>query len=119
MKAASRRGTIERGELHDEARTAHRAVDVEAVLGADRPGVRLDDLLGDAQAEAGVDAEFLRLRALAVETIEDRLLLAGRDAGAVVLDRHPHRRADAHGVEPDTAARRAERQRVRAPVGTN
>ena len=56
------------------------------VLGDDAAVVRLDDLLGDRQAEAGVLAEGLLLGAVGVEALEDPLELVGADARAVVLD---------------------------------
>ena len=47
--------------------------------------MRLEDLLGDRQAEAGVLAETL-VRTIGVEALEDLLHRLGMDAGAVVID---------------------------------
>ena len=56
-----------------------------------RAAMRLDDLLGDAEAETGMGAEFLAGRALGIEAVEDRFELVRRNAGALILD------TDAHG----------------------
>src|SRR5262249_22771139 len=70
----------------DEAGAGDVAVVAGAVGGDDLAAVRLDDLLGDAEPEAGVGAELLAGGPLAVEAVEDRRDLVRRDAGALVRD---------------------------------
>ena len=59
--------------------------DARAVLGPDAAAMRLDDLPGDRQAEAGILAEAL-VRPVGVEALEDLLEARRADAGPVVLD---------------------------------
>ena len=74
--------------------------------------MRLDDAARDAQPQAGVQAERLAPRALAVEAVEYRRLGAGRQAGAVVLDRRRDLAAARLEADADGPAGRAERDRV-------
>jgi hypothetical protein len=75
--------------MDDEPRADDAAVRAGTVLGADIAAMRLDDLPGDGQAEAGIAAEGRALGPGGVEPLEDRLEIVRRDAGAVVLDRSP------------------------------
>ena len=75
----------------------------EPVLGPDLAAMRLDDLLGDRKAEAGIVAEAL-MRPVGIEALEDLLDRVGPDARTVVVDDDlDHRpcsapRGDAHGA---------------------
>src|SRR5690606_20669554 len=84
-----------------EARAAHVALRVDAVRHQDAAAMRLDDLLGDAEAEAGVGAVFLARRTLAVEALEDRLELVRRQPRPVVAHAHPHLGAGTRRLQPD------------------
>ena len=64
------------------------AVAATPVLGADRAAMRLDDLPRDGEAEPGILAELVALRAVGVEALEDALDVLGADAGTVVVDDH-------------------------------
>src|ERR1700756_5078854 len=64
---------------------AIRALPADTVLGPDTPAMRLDDLLGDREPEAGVLAKTL-MRPVGVEALEHALQRVGADAGAVVVD---------------------------------
>ena len=72
----------------------------------------LDDLLGDAEAKAGMGAELLAGRTLAVEALEDRLQLVGRNARSLVLDLRHHPGALARGAQRHGPARGAEGHRI-------
>ena len=78
----------------------------------DGAAMRVDDLLGDGEAEPGMGAELFAGRTLAVEALEDRLELVLGDAGAFILDHHHHGIALAPRADMDGGARRAERERV-------
>ena len=75
-----------RRQAHHEARAenlrrlACRGRDAGAVLGPDASAVRLDDLLGDRQAEPGVLPEAL-VRPVGVEALEDLSNASGRMPG--------------------------------------
>ena len=58
------------------------------VLGDDGAAMRLDDLPRDGEAEPGILAELVGLRAVGVEALEDALDVVGADAGPVVVDGH-------------------------------
>ena len=81
--------------------------------------MRLDDAARDAQPQAGMQAERLAPRALAVKAVEYRLRGAGRQAGAVVLDRRRDLAAARLEADADGPAGRAERDRVVDQVEEN
>src|SRR6185437_10427869 len=97
------------GQPHDEPCAEHAAGGVAAVLGTDAPAQRLDDLPADRQAEAGMLAETLALRALRIEPVENMLEPILGDAGAVILDADLHHAAGLARAETDAAIGRAER----------
>ena len=80
-----------RRQADDEARAEHlrcrrpRRGAPSAVLDPDRAAMRLDDLLGDRKAEAGILAEAL-MRPVGVEALEDLLERVGPHARPVVID---------------------------------
>src|SRR6266404_7281948 len=99
-------------QADDEAGAGRGALRRAPVLGPDDAAMRLDDLLRYRQAEAGMGAEFLACRPLAVEAVEDGRELAFGDAGTVVLDGDDHGSLIALYGEGDGAAGRAEGNRV-------
>src|SRR5258705_8838739 len=101
-----------RRQAHDEGGADDGAAGTAAVLGADDAAMRLDDLLRDRQAEAGMGAEFLARRPLAVEAVEDRRELGIGDARPLVVDGDDDGILVALDGEADGAAGRAERDRV-------
>src|SRR3546814_19030140 len=107
----------QRRQAHDEAGADDVAIRPAAVLGRQGAAVRIDDLAGDAQAEARLRAELLAGRPLAVDALEDGLFLAGRAAGALVLDRDGDHAAGTAPAQGDPAAGRAERDSVAEQVG--
>src|SRR5260370_36486955 len=99
------------GKPHDKPRADHAAVGTAAILGANGAAMRLDDLLGDGETEAGMGAELLARRPLAVEALEDRFELVLGDARARILDPDHHciaatPRADVGGRPPPAARSR-------------
>src|SRR6266567_6818067 len=99
-------------QADQEARPAHRAMRVGAVLRPDAAAMRLDDLLRDREAEPRMRAEFLPGRPLAVEAVEDRGQLVLRDAGALVFHDDQNRPAVGGGADADLAIGRAERDGI-------
>src|SRR5258706_8066603 len=78
---------------------AESAAFAELRLQLDAAAVRLDDLLGDGQPQAGALGLAREQVVAAVEALEDPLAVLGADAGAVVLDFDgdaPSRAARAH-----------------------
>src|SRR6185295_15833099 len=96
------------GELDDERRPRARLA-----LDADLPLQRADDLLDDPEAEA--DAAEVARRRRQLEALEDPLLIAGRDADAVVSHAQA-RRVAVLDAELDRLAV-AVLERVRQQVG--
>ena len=74
--------------------------------------MRLDDLAGDGQAEAGMVAEALMLGAEGVEALEDALDIVGGQTGAIILDGDGNFLAAAKGGETNGAAPRREGEGV-------
>src|SRR3546814_149570 len=70
--------------------------------------MRFDDLLRDAETQAGVSAELLTRRPLGVEALEHGLQLALWNAGAVIRDGYHHGARLALRGESDGAAGRCE-----------
>src|SRR5262249_57845850 len=83
----------------------------DAVLGPDAAAMRLDDLLGNGEAEAGILAKAL-LRPVGIEALENLLQRVRADAGAVVVHRDLDLAAQAPADHPHGAARRRERARI-------
>src|ERR1700749_5057977 len=99
-------GTLER-EFYDEPWPG-----AFAVLGPDAAAGAEHDLPRDGEAEAGVFAETVLLRALGIEAFEDRLEILRRDAGAFVLDNDAREPVVRRRRNPDRLAVGAERHRV-------
>src|SRR5579883_2907522 len=99
-------------QADDEARALDLAGRVVAVLRPDSAAMGFDDLLGDGEAQARMDAEFLATRPLRVEALEDRLELAFGKPRPLVLDDGLDPIPGATGRERDGACRRTERYRV-------
>src|SRR3546814_19547732 len=70
--------------------------------------MRFDDLLRDAETQAGVSAELLTRRPLGVEALEHGLQLALWNAGAVIRDGDHHGARLALRGESEGAAGRRE-----------
>src|SRR5260370_39230028 len=91
-------------QADDEAGAGRRALRRAPVLGPDDAAMRLDDLLRYRPADAGMGAEFLARRPLAIEAIEDGGDVALGDAGPSILDGDDHRALIALHGEGDGAA---------------
>src|SRR3954452_21694025 len=104
-----------RGQSHHEARAEDARTLVlrhaHAVLGADAPAMRFDDLAGDRKTEAGVLPEAL-MRPVGIEAFEDALHRFRRDTRAVVIYRDLDRIAEPIGRDAHPAVLRRELARV-------
>src|SRR6476619_6610687 len=107
--------TSHRRQAHHEARAKNPGAFVlryaHAVLGANPPAVRFDDLARDGKTEPGVLPKAL-VGPVGVEALEDALHRLGRDAGAIVIDRDLDRTAQPPRGDANPAVRRRERARV-------
>ena len=97
-----------RGQTHDKACAFDDAVIADNILGRDSAPMRLDDLFGYGQTQAGMGAEFLAFGTFGIEAVEDVFFLAGGNARALVLDENFYMPMIAHRTDADDAARRAE-----------
>src|SRR5690242_11543037 len=96
------------GQVNHETRATETVLAVITVFRADGAVMRLNDLLGDREAEPRMRPEILAFRPLAIEAIEDRPELAFGDPGAGILDGNADHVAGAPRPDGDCAAWRAE-----------
>ena len=78
-----------------------------------------DYLAGDGEPQAGVGAELFAKRPFRIESVENRLQLAVRDAGPVILDGHDHPARSRSARQPYRPVRRAEADRVGQKIADN
>src|SRR6185437_5558305 len=102
-----------RRQPHHEARPEHAwrlasGGDTVAVFDPNCPAMRLDDLLTDRQAKAGILPEAL-MRPISVEALEDLVQRFGTNARAVVVDHDLHLVFQPAACHAHSAAGRRER----------
>src|SRR3954453_3305257 len=86
------------------------------IFGPDASAMRLDDLLGDRQAEPGVLAKAL-MRPISVEALEDSLQRVLANARTVVIDHDFNLGSHAPADDAHFAARLGKRLRVDQKIG--
>ena len=72
--------------MNNEAAALDMAGAIDAVLGGNGPAMGLDDLARNAQAKAGMGAEFLMLGTLRIKAAEYGFQIVGRNTRPLVLD---------------------------------